>query len=311
MTKRFILSIALVVVVSSICFAADVTAPATVSSDAELAALPLYARYMMQNKVDEDTARKMLTDLGLDPDLVPQTHAQKAGFDPNEVVEVALTTIWANNVDHQRILQVYQGHGRYIKGDRKYLFASGRRVIPHTDANGHGDASSVIGDGGFKGPKIIVDGIAVFSQATGFCIDRNGKIRKAWFNILVDARQEVKSDKEVSDKDLVQIINCHGAWNVRERFDESTASYMEMDWDEWRDQEMLYAAYLSEQGDPSFFQYYAAKPGETVDLVKIHQDGLANHKYRSYSACWGGSDGNGAEPKFPVKSAKKSKKGRR
>lgn len=254
-----------------------------------------------------EEAKEILLAAGLDPDVTPATHAARAGFDPDEVVEVALATVWANHPDHQRVLQVYQGHGKYSKGDRNYLFASGHRVIPHTDVNGHGDASSVIGTA-FKGPKIGVDGLAVFSQATGFVLDANNIKRKAWFNICLDYRQNVKSNAEVNEKDLVRIVNARGVWNCRERFDEGTASFQEMTGAEWYDQERLYAAWVNDKGgDPSFFMYYKAVPGETVDLVALHQKGLKEGLYSSYSAIWGGSDEQAVKPRFPAakKAAKK------
>jgi len=255
----------------------------------------------VSQKISLQQARELLLAAGVDPDTIPATHAAKAGYDPDEVVEMNFVTVWRNDPDHIRLVNVYQGFGKFKPGDRRYLFASGQRVAPHTDVNGHSDSAAVNGHA-FKGPKLGVSGLAVFSQATSFCIDKSGKTRKAWFNILVDYRQpSLKEGVEVADENLVQFVNAHGVWNCREAFDESTASYQAMTGPEWKDQEMLYAAYVNDKGgDTSFFMYYKTAPGETVDLAALHQKGLKEGLYSSYSAIWGGSDDAPAKPKFPA-----------
>lgn len=306
MTKKtFILAL----VVSSVVLSASAGFAAT-SEDIEVVPQTPAQKLALAQGIPLEQAREILIQAGVDPDSIPTTHAARAGFNPDEIIEKRFVDVWRNDPDHQRLVSVYQGIGKYKPGDRKYLFASGQRTIPHTDVNGHGDASTVNGTP-FKGPKIGVSGVAVFSQATGFALDRNGKTRKCWYNICVDYRQpSLKEGVEVADKDLIQFVNARGVWNCREGFDPSTQAYQEMTEDEWFDQERMYAAYVNDNGgDPSFFMFYKAKPGETVDLAALHQKGLKEGLYSSFSACWGGSDDAAAKPRFPVKKA--AKKARR
>ena len=219
-------------------------------------------------------AAELLEAAGIDPYYIPVSEAEAAGYTTDEERDLLSVKVWLRDGDGQRLVDVFQGHGKYRKGDRQYLFAGARRVWPVTDINGMSDGSSSIWMPMGSSPKRVVYGIVVSSQRTIYCRDVDGKSMKVWFNVLIDFRGRKSLDDDDTTGDGGGYLTYGKGGNLREGFDEGALNYIYMSPRVWLNEEMDYGRDVQQKGsnrvgDPSYFAIYLAQPGETVDADLI------------------------------------------
>ncbi len=265
---------------------ADVeTAEMTVSKDVN----PEWpaAKLAESKGISIEEAAEILEAAGVDPYYIPVSEAEAAGYrEGDEERDLQFVKVWLRDGDGQRLVNVFQGHGKYRPGDRKYLFAGARRVWPVTDINGMSDGSSSIWSPMGSSAKRVVYGIVVSSQRTMQCKDNNGTSMKVWFNVLIDFRGRKTLDDNDTTTDGGGFLTYGKGGNLREGFDEAALNYIYMTPREWLQDEMEHGRDLQKegykrQGDPSYFAIYLAQPGEKVDADLICDRLLLEGKFRT------------------------------
>lgn len=188
-------------------------------------------------------------------------------YDPNERAAVFEQVVRHNRVKGDILETRWQGAGRPRRGDKSFLFNTGRTFFGQNDTNGHVEGSPTNGVA-FNAPRRVLGGYGTF--VTGYVLTRredNKKVRVA-LNIVYIMRQGAV------------VLRNPDVWNLREFFVAGNESFVAMSDKEIFENE---AAWAGSNNDRSYFALVVVPAGGIIDPVNDRKRLLAEKQFFSFS----------------------------
>lgn len=188
-------------------------------------------------------------------------------YDPNER-EILFEQIVRHNRVKGDILETrWQGAGRLRRGDKTFLFNTGRTFFGQADTNGHVEGSPTNGVA-FNAPKRVLGGYGTF--VTGYVLARreDGKKVRVALNIVYVFRQGGV------------VLRNPDVWNLREFFVAGNESFVGMSDRELFENE---ASWAGSNNDRSYFALVVVPAGGIIDPVADRKRLLKEKQFFSFS----------------------------
>lgn len=201
-----------------------------------------------------------------------QVDGKRAGagvidYDPNERAAVFEQVVRHNRVKGDILETRWQGAGRPRRGDKSFLFNTGRTFFGQADTNGHVEGSPTNGVS-FNAPKRVLGGYGTF--VTGYVLARreDGKKVRVALNIVYIMRQGGV------------VLRNPDVWNLREFFVAGNESFVAMSDKEIFENE---ATWAGSNNDRAYFALVAVPAGGIIDPVNDRQRLLKEKQFFSFS----------------------------
>lgn len=188
-------------------------------------------------------------------------------YDPNERAAVFEQVVRHNRVKGDILETRWQGAGRPRRGDKSFLFNTGRTFFGQADTNGHVEGSPTNGVA-FNTPRRVLGGYGTF--VTGYVLARreDGKKVRVALNIVYILRQGGV------------ILRNPDVWNLREFFVAGNESFVSMSDREIFENE---AAWAGSNNDRSYFALVTVPAGGIIDPVNDRKRLLKEKQFFSFS----------------------------
>lgn len=188
-------------------------------------------------------------------------------YDPNERSAVFEQIVRHNRVKGDILETRSQGTGKTRRGDKTFLFNTGRTFFGQADTNGHVEGSPTNGVA-FNAARRILSGYGVF--VTGYVNTRreDGKRVRVALNIVYVMRQGAV------------ILRNPDVWNLREFFVAGNEPFRAMSDTELYENE---AEWAGQNNDRSYFALVSVPAGGIVDPIADKARLLKEKKFFSFS----------------------------
>lgn len=188
-------------------------------------------------------------------------------YDPNERGQVFEQVVRHNRVKGDILETRWQGAGRPRRGDKTFLFNTGRTFFGQNDTNGHVEGSPSNGVA-FNTARRVLGGYGTF--VTGYILTRrdDGKKVRVALNIVYVMRQGAV------------VLRNPDVWNLREFFVAGNESFVGMSDREIFENE---AAWAGSNNDRSYFALVTVPAGGIIDPVNDRKRLLKEKQFFSFS----------------------------
>lgn len=188
-------------------------------------------------------------------------------YDPNERAMVFEQVVRHNRVKGDILETRWQGAGRPRRGDKAFLFNTGRTFFGQADTNGHIEGSPTNGVA-FNTARRIIGGYGTF--VTGYILARrdDGKKVRVALNVVYVMRQGAV------------VLRNPDVWNLREFFVAGNEPFVAMSDKEIFENE---ASWAGSNNDRSYFALVVVPTGGIIDPVNDRKRLLAEKQFFSFS----------------------------